>query len=229
MMRAVILLVVFLAGASLMSLEMAGFRLITPDFGSTIAIWGAIITVFLMGLAVGAFAGGRLADRHPSLWKLGAVVAIAGLGALTLPLYAGPVLDALSGKGAPLPAEWYDAKPPAGDPTKLMVFEEPDLKWAALGAGIVLFAIPSVLLGMVSPYAARLLIRSMPKLGSGVGLVSALSTVGSILGTLGTAFTLIERLGTRGILATNGLVLVGLGILLGLTHLVAGRSSQQVR
>ena len=50
---------------------MAGFRLAQPELGSDIVVWGSIISVFLGGLSAGAFTGGRLADRRPSLWFLG--------------------------------------------------------------------------------------------------------------------------------------------------------------
>jgi len=228
MIRTVILAAVFLAGAALMSLEMASFRLVQPEFGSDIVVWGSLISVFLGGLAIGAYLGGRLADRGPAMWKLALVLAVAGVVTLTLPLYAGAVLDWMyPGEGAPLPAEWDRAGGGAsGD--QLAVYEPPDLRWPVLGAGLLLFAGPSILLGMVTPYSARLLIRSIPSLGRGVGQVSAVSTVGSILGTLATAFYLVAWMGTRWLLAANGLVLLGLGVMLALAHLAARRTPQKV-
>jgi len=238
MIRTVILAAVFLAGAALMSLEMASFRLVQPEFGSDIVVWGSLISVFLGGLAIGAYLGGRLADRGPAMWKLALVLAVAGVVTLTLPLYAGAVLDWMyPGEGAPLPAEWDRAGggsasgSGASDESaggKLAVYEPPDLRWPVLGAGLLLFAGPSILLGMVTPYSARLLIRSIPSLGRGVGQVSAVSTVGSILGTLATAFYLVAWMGTRWLLAANGLVLLGLGVMLALAHLAARRTPQKV-
>jgi hypothetical protein len=81
---------------------------------------------------------------------------------------------------------------------------------------------------MVTPYSARLLIQSIPSLGRGVGQVSAVSTVGSILGTLATAFYLVAWMGTRWLLAANGLVLLGLGVMLALVHLAARRTVEKM-
>ena len=227
MTRVIILATVFLAGAALMSMEMASFRLVQPEFGSDIIVWGSLISVFLVGLALGAYGGGRLADLGPAMWKLGAVLAVAGLVTLSIPLYAHAVLDwVYPGQGAPLPTEWKESgaaasAPASADSTKLSVYEPPDLRWPTLGAGAILFALPSILLGMVCPYAARLLIHEMPHLGQGVGQISALSTAGCILGTLGTAFYLVAWMGTVWLLVANGLVLVGLGVMLALGHLAA--------
>jgi len=211
MMRAGLLMTVFLAGASLMSLEMASFRLVQPEFGSDIIVWGSLISVFLGGLAVGAVVGGRLADRGPRLWRLGAILALAGAVTLALPLYADPVLEWMfPGEGAPLPAEWGTG----GDSQELVVYQPPDLRWPTLGVGIILFGLPALLLGTVTPYTARLFIHALGKVGTGVGHLYGASTVGSILGTICTAFYLIAWMGTRWILMSNGLLLLALGLVL---------------
>ncbi len=219
MIRALVLVAVFGSGAALMSLEMAGFRLFQPEFGSDIIVWGSLISVFLAGLALGAYAGGRVADRVPAFWLLGLIFLAAGAIALATPLlWEWAVLPLFAPGEAPLPAELA----PAGD-GDLQVYLPPDLRWPTLGAGVMMFFVPSLLLGAVSPYAARLLIHRLGRVGSGVGMVSAISTAGAILGTLGTAFDLITRMGTRWLLATNGLVLVALGLMLGVLQLATSR------
>jgi MFS family permease len=203
MLRLGILATVFLSGASLMSLEMASFNQFPPFFGSTIDIWGGLISVFLGGLALGAVVGGRWADRNPTLWKLGLILAVAGVLTLAMPCYARHVLDWASGKGAPLPADW-------GTGTE-GVYVPPAQHWQALGTGVLLFGVPALLLGMASPYAAKLYVGQFHQMGGGLGQVYGVSTVGSILGTLGTAFYLTAWIGTDAILRTNGVVLIGLG------------------
>jgi MFS family permease len=208
-MRTILLVTVFLSGAALMSLEMGSFRLFEPVYGSDINVWGSLISVFLGGLAVGAIVGGALADRGPRMWKLGLILALGGAVTLALRFYAIDVMDLMfPGEGAPLPAEWG-----TGGQT-LRVYVPPDLRWPTLLASLVLFGPPTLLLGMVSPYAARLFILGMPTMGTDVGRLYGISTIGSILGTLLTSFYLITWMGTRALLTSNGLLLAVLGLIL---------------
>ncbi len=221
-MRLVILVTVFLSGGALMSLEMASFRLVEPEFGSDIAVWGSLISVFLGGLAIGAILGGRWADRRPTLAKLGLLLAVAGVVTLLLPLYSDAILLwAYPGEGAPLPAEWGTG----GAAGQLQVYQPPDLRWATLLAGALLFGLPAILLGMASPYAARLFVDQLQHMGCGVGEVYGVSTIGSIVGTLGTAFYLIAWMGTRCLLTSNGVLLLVLGIVLAVIYLLRPRKT----
>ncbi|HEV8267943.1 MAG TPA: fused MFS/spermidine synthase, partial [Thermoanaerobaculia bacterium] len=70
---------VFVAGAALMGLEIAGSRVLAPVFGTSIFVWGSLITTFLASLAVGYWAGGRLADRRPEPALLASLLAAAGV------------------------------------------------------------------------------------------------------------------------------------------------------
>ncbi len=214
--RLLVLTAVFASGAALMSLEMAGFRRVQPEFGSDIMVWGSLISVFLGGLALGASLGGRLADRRPAFWKLGCIFLAAGAVAAVIPLYADAVFEwTFPGKDAPPPEAW--AADTSGDFGGLQVSLPPaqvDLRLPTLAAGAALFLVPSILIGMITPYAAKLLIHRLGRLGAGVGNVSAVSTAGAIAGTLGTAFFLITWMGTRWLLATSGIVLAAFGVLL---------------
>ncbi len=199
---------VFLTGASLMSLEMASFRLVQPEFGSDIIVWGSLISVFLGGMALGAFFGGRLADRFHEVWVLGVVLVLSGATIGFLPLYSDNVFSFFS------PASPVDLRSLGidSDAAQAAIQPPPDMRYVTLGAATVMFLVPTLLMGMVSPFSARLLIHNLPKLGSGIGMISAISTLGSIVGTLGSTFYLIAVLGTRMLIAANGILLVLLGI-----------------
>ena len=60
-----------------------------------------------------------------------------------------------------------------------------------------LVAVPVLLLGAVSPYALRLAVSSVEEAGTVAGRLYALSTAGSLVGTLGSALLFIPLVGTR--------------------------------
>ena len=181
-------LVVFVAGAVLMGLEMAGSRVLATHFGSSIYVWGAIISVFLAALAAGYYTGGIVADRRPTFLLLNVLLFIAGCWLLVMPLYANWVCRGV----------------------RSVNFGE---RLDPLIATVILFGGPSVLLGMVSPFAVRLAARELARIGNVSGRLYALSTVGSIVGTLLTAFWLVPLMGVRALLQALGSSLIVLTII----------------
>lgn len=175
--------VVFLSGAALMGLEIAGSRIMAPVFGTSIFVWGALITTFLASLSIGYALGGRLADRHPRPAVLGNLLVAAGL-LVWLPLARPAPLLALCA-AAPVPD-----------------------RYQALLATLVLFAIPSVLMGTISPFAMRLAAREVKSIGSTAGTLAAVSTAGSIVGTFAMAFLLVPAFPIEPLVFGTGAVLV---------------------
>jgi len=170
-----LLVVVFVCGATLMAFEMVGSRILAPTFGSTVFVWGSLIGVFLGALSLGYLVGGRLADRRPSFFVLGTIIAAAGLIILIVPFYA------------PACCRWIDGASPGRSTNPLF-------------ASLFLFFVPSVLLGMVSPFAIRLAAEAVRTVGTTAGRLYALSTLGSLFGTFFTAFFLIAVIGVSSIL-----------------------------
>ena len=78
----------FVIGAIVMAFEMLGSRYLNPYFGSGIFTWASLIATILLALSVGYFLGGWLADRWPMAHVLGAVILVASLYLLTVPLFA---------------------------------------------------------------------------------------------------------------------------------------------
>jgi len=172
----------FFSGAGVMALEMAGMRLLEPYLGNTIYIWGALIAVFMGALAIGYYAGGKLADKFPEFGKLGIIFTVAALWILIVP-YAGNFVGKMT----------------------IRAFDDPRLQ--ACAASMVLFAVPCVLLGMVTPFLVRLSVNELSGVGGTAGTLYAVSTAGSIAGTFAVSFVLPELIGT---MAT----LWGIGVLL---------------
>jgi spermidine synthase len=187
---AAIYAVAFVTGAIVMSFEMLGSRYLNPYFGSGIYTWAALISTVLIALTAGYFFGGALADRTVSPALLALTVIIGSVYLLALPSFAQAVLEAV-----------------------LAAID--DIRLGSLISALALMFFPVTFLGMYSPFAIRLLLRSAQRSGRVSGAVYGISTAGAIVGTLGTTFVLIPAIGSRAItlaLGTLGL-LAGLGLL----------------
>ncbi len=172
--RSSLYLATFLMGVAVMAFEMLASRYLNPFFGSSIYTWGGLIGVVLAAMAVGYVVGGRLADKYPSPLVLTALVAPAPIYMALMPLFV--------------------------DSVSLFVINLiPDIRYGAMAASLVLFCPPVALMSAVSPFVVRLLIESTSQSGRIAGQVTGLSTIGSIVGTLGTVFILVPIMGTRDI------------------------------
>ncbi len=163
---AVCYLVAFWSGFFVMGVELLGGRILAPNFGSSIYVWGALITVFMLALSLGYLAGGRFSQHDPSLRRLGLLLGAAALTTL-------PVL------------------PLAGTPLEDLAIRIPDPRFGSLAAAVLLFFIPTFFSGMVSPYCVRLLVDAEASSGRRAGQLYFVSTFGSAAGTLLTSFYLV--------------------------------------
>ncbi len=184
--------VVFVCGAVLMGLEIVGSRILAPYFGNSIFVWGSLISVVLAALSLGYWLGGIMADRWPRLTVLGVLIAVPGIMIALLP-FAYPALN------------------------HAIATSDLGTRLSPLFACAVLFLVPSVFLGTISPFAVRLQARAVASVGTTAGGLYAVSTAGSIAGTLLTAFYLITILGVGNIVHGLGLTLLltAAGVFLG--------------
>jgi spermidine synthase len=156
-------------GALVMAIEVLGTRVIGTLYGSSLYVWAALISVTLVSLSVGYFAGGLLADKRPEAWLLYTLLLLGGLATLAVPHLRGLMLPCYRALG---------------------------LRGGALASAALLFFLPLVLLGMTGPFVIRLLSRVVERSGRTAGAVYALSTLGSVAGTLGVSFYLIPAVGS---------------------------------
>ncbi len=185
-MPALIYVLCFTSGFVIMSMELLGGRVLAPWFGSSIYVWGSIIAVFMASLAAGYLAGGAWSLRSPSLRRFG-LLFLAG-AALLYPLVH------------------------AAEPAMAWIFSAiEDPRYGSLAASLLLFVCPTALLGMISPYAVRLLVRTTVESGQVAGRLYCVSTAGSALGTLGTSFYLVLWWEVNTILAILTGILAGMG------------------
>src|SRR3989442_8694185 len=171
-----LILVVFVAGACSLAIELSASRLLAPYFGSSLFVWANLIGLILLYLTVGYYLGGRLADRYPRPTVLYTLTIIAAFLISVIPFLSRPILL------------WSQS---AFATYSIGVF------YGSLVSVILLFAIPMILLGCVSPFAIRLRIEQVGKSGRTSGQLYAISTAGSILGTFLLVLWLIPTSGTR--------------------------------
>lgn len=186
-----LLTVVFVTGMAEMAIEMCGSRLIQPFFGDSLLIWANLIGFFMIYLTLGFFVGGRLGDRFPRATVLYQLTGIAAFALGLIPLLSGPVL---------------------GVSNEAFRSGDGGLFFGSLFGIVLLFSIPMILLGCVSPFAVRLSIGKVQGAGKVAGTVSALSTGGSILGTFLPVLLFIPWIGTASTIYLFSLVLLGFSI-----------------
>lgn len=181
-------IVVFIASFCTLVIELVAGRIMAPYVGVSLYTWTSIIGVVLAGISIGAYLGGRIADRYPRSSTLGWLLFFSGLGAFSI----SPLTNLIGG------TQFH---------TSLMT--------RILMVTTVIFFIPSCLLGMISPVVVKLTLNNLEKTGNVVGKIYAFSTLGSILGTFATGFFLISWMGTRYILLTMGIILIVSALIFG--------------
>jgi len=167
---------VFVVGASSLGVEIAAARLLAPYFGASTVVWANTIGVVLVALSAGYWFGGRYADRHPHLRGLCLLVLAAAVLIAAVPFAAKPFLG--------FSVDAFDTVSVGGFAGSLF-------------GVLVLVAVPVTLLGAAAPWAVRLAVGEVGSSGEVVGRLYAISTAGSLLGTMASALLLIPLLGTQ--------------------------------
>jgi MFS family permease len=162
----------FLSGFSLMGYEILGSRVLAPHFGGSVYVWGGLIAVFMLGLSIGYLLGGHLADKHNSCTELGFIIFCSVVFIFPVSFLGKLICSNIS----TLPI---------------------DIKYSALIASVLLFTVPCICLGAISPYLVKLSLNKQNGIGRKAGNVYAASTVGSIFGVLFVSFYLISLVGTN--------------------------------
>jgi spermidine synthase len=171
-----LLLLVFVVGTASLGAEIAAARLMAPFFGASTIVWANTIGVVLVALSAGYWLGGRLGDRYPHLRGLCLTVIAAAALLAVVPFAARP---------------FFEVSTDALEEISAGAFV------GSLVGVLFLIAIPVVLLGTCSPWAIRLAVPDVEHSGRTAGRLYAVSTAGSLLGTMLAALVLIPFLGTQ--------------------------------
>ena len=177
---------VFCTSAAVLVLEILAGRLLAPYVGVTLETYTGIIGTVLAGIALGAWVGGRLADRVDPRRTLGPMLVLGGaLAAGSLPLL-----------------RFFGAAQLGSGPAAIV--------FLALTA----FFLPAAVLSAVSPTVVKLQLRRLEETGATVGRIEALGTAGAIFGTFATGFVLVAAFPSAPVVVGVAAALVVAGIVL---------------
>lgn len=169
------------SGFYVMLVELLSGRLIAPSFGSNIYVWGSVIFVFMLGLAIGYLLGGLYSQYSPSVVRLCGILVLSALSTLPTLFFGETFLE-------------------------FMFNQITDPRFGSLVTCLALFLVPTIFAGMVSPYAIRIIVKNKESSGHDAGYLYFVSTIGSSLGTLLTAFYLVL------LFEVNTIFMVGISI-----------------
>ncbi|RMH34757.1 MAG: glycosyl transferase [Gammaproteobacteria bacterium] len=161
-----VIVAAFISGFIIMGVELLGGRILAPYFGGSIHVWGSLITVFMLALSLGYLLGGKWSLHQPSRQRMAVLFAVSALLLSPLLFFSSEIL-------------------------KWLFLTITDPRYGALASATALFLLPTITLGMISPYAVRLLTRDHNTTGMTAGTLYFVSTIGSAAGTIVTSFYLV--------------------------------------
>ena len=192
--RPLVFLIAGWSGFFVMAVELLSGRILAPNFGNSIYVWGGVITIFMLALSIGYLIGGRLSIREPSLKKLSIILLVAAASTTPVVLMSDTVLDSI-----------------------FSLIQDP--RYGSLISATTLFFLPTMISGIISPYAVRLLVTESSRSGHFAGLLYFVSTFGSAAGTILTSFYLVLYFEINHIVWT----MIGVSSLISIFSFFAGR------
>ena len=185
--KKIVIAAAFVSGFCIMAIEMLGARIMSPYFGGSLSVWGSVLTVFMLALSCGYLIGGRLSEGQPELKTYALFFIVAAVASLPIVFFADGIMRPI-----------------------FMAIEDP--RYGSLIASVFLFFMPTTILGMISPYSIRLLVEHEDHSGKIAGQLFFVSTFGSALGTLGTAFYFVLWFDVNEILLGTMMALMIVGV-----------------
>ncbi len=168
--RNIFVLASFIAGFSLMTVELTASRIIAPLIGSSIFTWTAVIGVILLGLAIGSYLGGKISDKYSDKPILGLTFISASITVFIVNYLAAHTLWLINNLNS------------IGVLSLILVS--------------YLFLMPAIILGGIQPIILKEYAKDFSHIGAEYGLLSSSWSLGSILGVFLTGFFLISYVGS---------------------------------
>lgn len=172
-----------LEGASVMAVELMTARMLAPYFGASLYVWVAVIGITLFSLALGYFAGGRLADRFPRIETINWALLLAAAFLLIMHFAAQRLT---------------------------LTFTAMDIRIAVVLVSVLLILPPLLFFGMIPTLLIRYVSAKADDAGVATGRVFAISSASGILALPLLGFWVIPSFGLAGPSILIGL-LIGIG------------------
>lgn len=187
--QVLVIVVSITSNAALLICQQVAIRLLAPLVGSSIETWSAIIGVFLLGIGIGSFIAGRLADRY----KPNSLIVVSLLlGSLTVFLMQVVV-------GALTNSSYFAAQP---------------LELQILVATVLVCLLPGITLSLVTAPSIRSLVHTAADAGLASGRIFAWGTFGSLVGNYLTGFVLLALFGITAIVQATWMTLLALALVM---------------
>jgi spermidine synthase len=191
-----------LSGFCALALEVLWTRALVFFLDNSTHAFTTILTAFLLGIALGSILIARFIDskRRLLLW-LGIVEVLVGIFAVL----AIPVLN----HSTPVVQSMMDLSP-----------TDPALNWKWIGMRFLttlsIVLVPTLLIGTTVPLVTKIHTRSVEAVGTSLGWVYSVNTVGGVLGSVAAGFLLIPWLGVQKSIVLIGAVnlMLGAGLIL---------------
>ena len=167
--------IIFTVDAICMILELIASRIISPYFGNSNIVWTSVIGIILLSSSIGNYLGGKIADKEDVKKNLKIILIASSLSIFIIPILQNVVLDMIK------------------DITT-------NIKIGAIMATVLMFFLPSLLMGLLTPIIVKLKLESLNTAGEVAGKINAVATIGGIVGTFLGGFLLIPNFGSIHIL-----------------------------
>ncbi len=206
-----VLWAVGVSGFCALALEVFWTRALVFFLDNSTHAFTTILTAFLLGIAIGSFIIARFIDTRKKLvaW-FGVIEILIGVCAvLAIPILSRSTSVFQSMAGASLDS-W--------------------LPWKWMGMRFIktlsVMLVPTILMGMTFPLVSKLYTRNIDRVGTALGNVYSVNTIGGVLGSLMAGFVLIPLIGVQNGIMVIAAISVVLGAVLILSEPLVKRQTR---
>lgn len=178
----------FFTSALIMIIELLASRILAPYIGTAYSVWVGVIGVVMGSMSIGNIIGGKIADKNKTADKVPFIFTLISIYLTIIYIMHESILTQISTSNAT-----YNIK--------------------IIAANIILFAMPNILFGIISPYIFKLKLAICKEKGKELGYLDALTTIGSLVGTFLVGMWILPAIGTMNVLGICIILISLLGMI----------------